>query len=53
MAQASELDATDVIERQVGDIHVQYRAWRQVQLAMGFDQFSGEVGGGRQVIDLP
>ncbi|MNE25440.1 hypothetical protein D3C80_1187710 [compost metagenome] len=52
MTEAGELDATDVLQRQVGDIDVEDSAWRQHQTRLCLDQATGDVGRRRQVVRL-
>lgn len=52
MTEAGELDATDVLQRQVGDIDVEYGAGRQRQARLCLDQSTGDIGSGRQVVRL-
>ena len=50
MSQAGELDATDVLQRQVGDIDVEHGARWQLQARLRLDQAPGDIGGSRQVV---
>ncbi|MOA34899.1 hypothetical protein D3C78_1563120 [compost metagenome] len=52
MSQAGQLDAADVLQRQIGNVHVQYRTRWQFEIRMGLDQFARKVGRRGQVVDL-
>ena len=52
MPQSGQLNAADMLERQVGNIHVQYREGWQVELLMGLDQQARVMRRRRQIIRL-
>ncbi|MNG12657.1 hypothetical protein D3C84_962820 [compost metagenome] len=52
MPEAGQLDAADVFQRQVGDVHVEYRARWQVEIRMSFHQLARKVRRCGQVLDL-
>ncbi|MCY1173195.1 hypothetical protein D9M73_133490 [compost metagenome] len=52
MAQAGQLDTADAVQRQIGNVHVQYRTRWQIQVSMGFNQFAREMGSCGKVLYL-
>ncbi|MOA67460.1 hypothetical protein D3C78_1946550 [compost metagenome] len=52
MAQTGQLDTADMVQRQVGNIHVQYRTRGQIQVGMGLDQFAREIGSCGKILHL-
>ncbi len=50
--QSGQLNAADMLKRQVRNIHVQYRAGWQVELLMGLDQQTRIMRRRRQIIRL-
>ncbi|MNC35013.1 hypothetical protein D3C75_834780 [compost metagenome] len=52
VTEAGELDATNVLQRQVGDVDVEHGARRQGQARLRLDQAAGDMGRGWQVVRL-
>ncbi|MNT81353.1 hypothetical protein D3C72_2209440 [compost metagenome] len=52
MAQPGQLDTTDTLQRQIGDIYIEHGARWQVEPVMGGHQSAGDVRGSGQVVRL-
>ncbi|MNF51078.1 hypothetical protein D3C84_323900 [compost metagenome] len=52
MAEPSHLDTANMIQRQVGDVHIEHGARRQVEPIVGSHETTRDVGSGRQVVRL-
>src|SRR5690554_6446892 len=52
MAKTGQHHALDTVQRQIGNVHIEYGARRQIQLLVSLDQRPGDCRGCRQVVGL-